>query len=202
MEMDRLTLSLAAAEPQRVTRTLALPDGETVLYRPLLPTDVERLTEFLSSLSPTTRHFWDLDTYDRAAAQEMCAAINCYDKFRMVALNTEESSLLADFEFSFDLVENDYTRFRSYGITLSGEETCRFGPCIRDAYQHRGLGSALMPSTLEIARRFGKRCVILWGGVLRENARAIHFYQKHGFQIAGAFQESQGRASLDMLLYL
>lgn len=90
----------------------------------------------------------------------------------------------------------------AYGIALQREETCRFGPCIRDAYQNRGLGSTLMPPTLEIARCFGKRCILLWGGVLEENVRAIHFYQKHGFQLAGRFQEARELPSLDMFLML
>jgi diamine N-acetyltransferase len=174
-----------------------------VVYRPLLPTDVEGLTEFLESLSPRTRFFWNMASYDRHQAQELCDAINRYDKFRMVAQSggTAQNSLLATVDFAF-WVEPELQRLREADIVLAEEHTCRFGPCVRDAYQNRGVGSALMPSTLDIARRFGMRHIVLWGGVVQENTVAVHFYQKHGFRMVGAFTESDGTDCYDMLLDL
>lgn len=203
MQLSALTLAAVADQPDLATYTLSLPGGQPVVYRPLLPTDVERLTEFLESLSPQTRYFWDMSSYDRNQAQELCDAINRYDKFRMVALSegASHNGVLATFEFAF-WVESELTRLREYGIVLSEAHTCRFGPCIRDAYQNRRLGSALMPSTLEVARRFGMHHTVLWGGVLQENVVAVHFYQKRGFRIVGAFKESQGKDCYDMLLDL
>lgn len=202
MQRPALTLAAVAAQPELATYTVSLSDGEPVVYRPLLPTDDDRLTEFLESLSPRTRFFWNMASYDRKQAQELCDAIARYDKFRMVALSTGASHnpILATFDFAF-FVENELNRLRASGITLSEAHTCRFGPCVRDSYQNRGLGSALMPTTLEVARRFGMRYIVLWGGVLQENVVAVHFYQKHGFRIVGTFQEeSEGIDCYDMLL--
>lgn len=178
---------------------MSLPAGGTVLYRPLLPADVARLAEFLGSLSPATRRFWDVESYDATTAREMCGAIARYDKFRMIALPDDgaDAPVLALFEFAFHL-GSDHERFRSYGIGLEEDLTCRFGPCERDSHQNSGLGSALMPATLELARRFGMRRLILWGGVLQENERAVHFYRKHGFDVAGQFKEPRGAACYDM----
>lgn len=203
MQPQTLTLAAAAEQPDLATYALSLSSGQSVVYRPLLPTDVDRLTEFLESLSPQTRYFWEMPSYDRSKAQELCDAINRYDKFRMVALGegASHNDILATFDFAFS-AEPELKRLREVGIVLPEAHTCRFGPCIRDSYQNRGLGSALMPSTLEIARRFGMHHIVLWGGVLQENLVAVHFYQKHGFRIVGEFKESQGIDCYDMLLDL
>ena len=203
MHPDLLTLSSVAGEPRQTTSIVALPDGMSILYRPLLPADVDCLAVFLSGLSPATRRFWEMESYDHAAAQDLCDSIARYDKFRMVAVENEaaDQAILAIYEFAFSL-GSELDRYRSYGIELSEEDTCRFGPCICDAYQNRGLGSTLMPGTFDIARRFGKRRFVLWGGVFQANPRAIHFYRKHGFVLAGSFQDAQGEDCLDMLLSL
>lgn len=203
MQLHPLTLAAVADQPSLATYSLSLSDGHAVVYRPLLPTDVAGLTEFLESLSPQTRAFWNMESYDRRQAQELCDAINRYDKFRMVALSAgaSQNAILATFDFAFS-VENELARLSEYGIVLSEERTCRFGPCVRDSHQKRGLGSALMPFTLDVARRFGMHHLVLWGGVFQENVVAVHFYQKHGFRIVGAFQESEGKDCYDMLLDL
>jgi GNAT superfamily N-acetyltransferase len=202
MRSDRATLDAIASRPETATVSVCLPDGKSVLYRPLLPSDVDGLAAFLDSLSPATRRFWELSAYDRGAAEAMCDAIARYDKLRLVAIG-DGDALLALFEFSLDLVADDHARYRSYGIKLDDGTTCRFGACVRDDWQGRGLAPALMPPALDIARRFGRRTVILWGGVVKDNARAIRFYEKHGFRTAGAFREhSHGVECLDMLMDL
>src|SRR5438874_12740158 len=100
-----------------------------------------------------TRKFSSYPSDDLAAAREMCEAINRYDKLRMVA--TADRSIVALFEFSFSITHADRERYRSYGIELDERIDCRFGPCITDAYQDLGLGSALLPLAMDVARRFG-----------------------------------------------
>lgn len=200
MQPTRFSLASVAAEPELVAQTIVLPGGEPIVYRALLPTDAGALAEFLGSLSQQTRRYWDMASYDLTAAQELCDAIARYDKFRMVAVSGKEEAepaILALFELAFNL-GTDQERYEGYGVSLPEGETCRFGPCIRDSYQNRGLGSALMPPTFEIARGFGQQRIILWGGVLQENERAIHFYRRHGFQLAGTFHEQNGLPSYDM----
>lgn len=46
-----------------------------------------------------------------------------------------------------------------------------------------GLTAELMRASLELARESG--AVVVWLGVSQENARAIRFYEKHGFRTAG-----------------
>lgn len=49
--------------------------------------------------------------------------------------------------------------------------------------QGKGLGSYLMEKAVETARQKGKR--YLWLGVWEKNAKALSFYQKHGFYPVG-----------------
>ena len=194
-----MTLAGVANKPDRFTTHLQTASGENIIFRPLLHEDQERLTDFLESLSEETRHFWTLNSYDNSMAEELCVAIAKYDKLRMVAVTTDQTSpsILAILEIAFHLGGDD-DRFQSYGIELNANETCRFGPCVRDSEQGGGLASLLMPPLFELIKRFGMQQVILWGGVMQANRRAIKFYLKHDFQYAGEFDSPQTGAIFDM----
>jgi len=195
-----LTLDAIAAKPETVASHFSRHTGETIVFRPLMPDDQERLTTFLEDLSPRTRRFSTYSGYDQAAAREFCDAINRYDKLRLVAL--AGLRVVALFEFSLYISDFDKDRYRNYGIELNGETDVRFGPCLADDYQDRGLGSDLLPYTIAGARCLGKRRMILWGGVLADNHRALHFYKKNGFRMVGTFQNDQSITCHDAILAL
>lgn len=71
-----------------------------------------------------------------------------------------------------------------------------------DDLQDRGLGTLALPRVEEAARLLGRRRIILWGGVRADNPRAIRYYEKNGFRTVGAFAETDGSLSLDMMLDL
>lgn len=146
-----------------------------------------RLTTFLAQLSPATRGFSVYPSYDFVTASEICEAIKRFDKLRLVVETKESERIIALLEFSFGIPTGDMQRFDSYGIQLTENTDCRFGPCLADDIQDQGLRSLLTLLMFDIARRFGKTRVILWGGVFCENTRAIHFYKKHGFMCLGHF---------------
>ena len=93
----------------------------------------------------------------------------------------------------------DHFRFGLHGVTLDLAHDCRFGPCVRDDYHRRGVGSALMRGDFDIGRRFGKQRIILWGGVYADNHTAVAFYRKHGFEEIGRFSTMDDRVSVDMI---
>jgi RimJ/RimL family protein N-acetyltransferase len=202
MVTANLTLASVFEHPQTVTYQVGLREGESMVLRPLQPDDVSALASFLEGLSPQTRHFSIFASYDWAMAQALCDAINRYDKLRFVVEIAERGEVAALFEFSFDLPERDLQRYAEHGVTLNAVHTCRWGPTIADAYQNRGLGSRTFPYMVETARRFGRRRIILWGGVLADNARAIHFYEKQGFRHVGLFKTDDDLLCIDMVLDL
>lgn len=136
-----MTLTLADIEqnPGLLSFSLRFRDDEDFVLRPLEHSDVAALTTFLESLSEQTRKFYTLDSFDEHMAQELCDAINRYDKLRFIVVNTSSGECVALFEYSLDMHEDDIARFVGYGIQLSSITDCRMGPCISDAYQNHGL---------------------------------------------------------------
>ncbi|NUS73545.1 MAG: GNAT family N-acetyltransferase [Corynebacteriales bacterium] len=162
------------------------------------------MAEFLSSLSARSRTRWNLESYDIAMAREHCAAIGRYDKLRMIAVTNVNGSrkIVALMELSFSIPPSDQARFRSYGISLDETFDCRFAPCVRDEFQRTGIASELFSFIVDIARRFGKRRILLWGGVFADNIPAISFYRKQGFIEVGECTSQSSTNSFDFILTL
>jgi GNAT superfamily N-acetyltransferase len=99
--------------------------------------EVSLLDDFLRNLSAETKRMWSSE----ATARDMCEAVGMYDKLRMVATTTtttttttklsfngsEIDNLVGDpaiemvalFEFSMDLLDDELSRFLGYGIDLT-----------------------------------------------------------------------------------
>ncbi|WP_067797519.1 GNAT family N-acetyltransferase [Actinomadura formosensis] len=197
-----LTLTEIAEDPLVLTRRLRLRDGSEVLFRPLAHADAAHLARFLEALSPESRRLSTFDGYDFAAARELCAAIARYDKLRLVLEEVRSGRIVGLLEFSLDLTSADIARYREAGVRLAETTDCRFGPTLADDYQDRGVGTLIFPLVTEVARRLGRTRIILWGGVLGDNPRAIRYYEKNGFQPVGSFIGEDGLRSLDMILDL
>lgn len=60
---------------------------------------------------------------------------------------------------------------------------------LRPAYMDRGLGGPLLETAVAELRNEGFSRIFLW--VLEENARARHFYEKHGFSCSGEIMENE-----------
>ncbi|MGI5417840.1 GNAT family N-acetyltransferase [Actinomadura luteofluorescens] len=195
-----LTLARIAEDPAVLTSHLEPWDGTRLAFRPLARTDAESLAGFLAGLSSETRGFSTFDGHDLAAARELCAAIARYDKLRLVLEEEASARIVGLLEFSLALTQGDVERYRKAGVNLNEETDCRFGLTLADAHQGQGLATSAFPLVCEVARRLGKRRIILWGGVLADNPRAIRFYEKNGFQRVGPFTGPDGRTALDMIL--
>ncbi|MES9603161.1 GNAT family N-acetyltransferase [Actinomadura sp. NPDC000929] len=195
-----LTLAQIAEDPDSLRSRLESPDGVPLVFRPLARTDAESLAGFLAALSPESRRFSGFDGDDLAAAQELCAAIARYDKLRLVLEEEASARIVGLLEFSLSLPEGDLVRYRRAGIHLGEATDCRFGLTLADDHQGKGLATLVLPLVCEVARRLGKRRIILWGGVLADNPRAIRYYEKNGFRRVGSFAGPDGQTSLDMIL--
>jgi GNAT superfamily N-acetyltransferase len=193
-----LTLNQVAEHPSLLARRITVPSGREYDVRPITVADEAGLRDFLTRLADRTRRFYSIGRNARAAAAEWCCAIAVYDKLRLLV--ADGAQVVGIVEFSMDLPPGDLERFRSHGYRLDPRMDCRFALCIADELQGQGLGSGLLPLVWEIARGFGRTRIILWGGVMIENTRALEYYRKSGFQEVGEFVNSAGAASLDMVL--
>lgn len=195
-----LTLHSVAADPSRTTWRIELPGDPHAILRPLEARDKEALGEFLSALSPATQDLYDVSE-PRVHATEMCDAIDRFDKLRFV-LEEDRGPIQGLCELSFGLPEGDRDRFSSHGVELRPGVDVRFGACLADSIQGRGVGSRLWPRIEEVARRFGCARILLWGGVYASNDRAYRFYQRVGFAEVGRFARSDARECIDMIANL
>lgn len=195
-------LASLAVDPTPLTRRVIVAETPFVV-RALRDDDADALTSFLAGLSRTSRRFWHGEAEPADAATAWIEAIGRYDKLRLVAHRPDRIAHLSGVvDLSFSLpVEAELSRYAGYGIALHEERTVRFGPCVADAWQGRGLASRLLPPTWDAVHLFDRDCVVLFGGVHADNHRARRFYQRHGFVEVGAFTNADGD-SIDMMLQL
>lgn len=196
---NKLTLNDFEQNPEQYTWGLQTHTGKNITLRPLLCSDIEKLTTFLETFSTETQRFSTFDSYDKVTASELCKAINKYDKLRFV-LESQVNEIIGLFEFTLDIPQNVVNQYKTYGMILDIHYTCRFGPTLTDKYQSQGIGSLIFPYVVEIAKLLGKKNIILYGGVFADNTRAIKYYEKHGFKVAGRYNDENGKESVDMIL--
>jgi RimJ/RimL family protein N-acetyltransferase len=198
---DKQILKDTEINPEKYTWKFQTREAETILFRPLLHSDIDGLTTFLENLSTETRRLSTFDSYDKVTASELCNSIGKYDKLRFV-LESEENQIVGLIEFTLDMPESVFEAYSNYEIKLDINSTCRFGPTLSDKYQSRGIGSLIFPFIIKVSKFLNKKDIILYGGVLADNLRAIRYYEKHGFKIAGKFNNDEGVENIDMVLKL
>ena len=193
------SIKLVAADPGGATFSVEMPEKATL--KPISSSDEKALAAFFRELSHQTRRFYSV-TDAESLAHDHCAAIARYDKLRLVLRSATKDPIVALVEFSFDLTAGDVERFASHGCDLRPETDCRWGLCVADQWQGRGVGTALAHPSFEIARRFGRERIILWGGVHAANSTAVRYYRKVGFAETGRFANDDGIDCVDMLRQL
>lgn len=194
MTQPEMTLEEVLADPSSATFYLSAPSR--AVLAPLRTSDEAALASFFNGLSNWTKRFYSVaDPLNEA--RDRCAAIAKYDK--LCLLLREGGRVVALVEFSFDLVATDIERFVRYGVALHPGRDGRWGLCVSDEWQGRGVGQALAAPSFDLARRFGRDRVILWGGVQVANVAAIRYYGKVGFTEIGQFTNGAGIDSIDML---
>ena len=191
-----------AVDPSPLTRRLTVAD-DSFTFRALRADELDPLTSFLARLSVPSRRFWHGEVDDAVEAATWIDAIGRYDKLRIVVHRVDRPDhfdAIVDLSFSVpDFAEG--SRYESYGIGLDPVRTVRFGPCVANEWQGRGLAAQLLEPTWDAVRLLGCDRVVLYGGVHADNHRARRFYLRHGFVEVGAFTSATGDG-IDMLLDL
>lgn len=187
-------------DPDRLTRHLTAGDGTPFTARLLRAADAGALGAYFDGLSARTRAVYGPHPLDAQHARVLCADIDDGQYLRFLAV-VDGGQVVAYFLLQLGVRDGDRRRYDEHGPALVDAETGTFAPCVADAFQERGLGSALMPHVLAAARQCGRRRVVLWGGVRGDNPRAQHFYAKFGFRRVGDFAAG-GVNNCDMVLDL
>jgi GNAT superfamily N-acetyltransferase len=179
-------------------------DGQPITFRPVSKGDVQILGDYFLSLTAETKRRYGPHSFDRATAEQLCATTDPAKVLRMIATTNgpESERVIAYMIVILGVREEDVARYTKLGIPLHADTDCTFAPSVADAYQGKGLGSILMVELKRIMCRLGRQRMVLWEGTQATNARAIHFYHKHGFRTVGEFEEPPGFNNYDMIMDL
>jgi len=161
-------------------------DKKQVLLRRLAMGDVDKLLIYLEQLSAETKRRFGPHQFDKQSIADLYTAREACLGY--IATVGEAGEIVAYSIIKPGYLEHDSYRLRSYGFTPHSETDCTFAPSVADAWQSQGVGDRLFHFILADLKSIGIKRIILWGGVQRDNSKAVNFYKKHGFQTLGKFE--------------
>ncbi len=147
-------------------------DGVEYLVRQIRPDDAQRERQFIAELSPESRYQRFMHMFGEPSAEMIERLVNVDGHERMALVGTVGAG--------------DSERFigiARYAADAGGRD-CEFAICIADAWQCRGIASALAPALFRHAARQGFRSI--YGYVLAGNARMLDLAQYLGLTLEPA----------------
>jgi GNAT superfamily N-acetyltransferase len=153
--------------------------------------DCDSIVIFYQQLQEATRRLYAPHRMDREALQQQVA-----DPAYIMLLSFIDEELAGYQVFLNGAFPWECDRYTQYGIVLD-QHTASYAPVLGDGYQGKGAGTLMLTQALPFLEKANIHQLILWGGVQCANIRAVNFYLKNGFRIAGYF-EWEG-ANYDMI---
>jgi acetyltransferase len=143
--------------------------GQAITIRPIQPDDLEIETEFVQGWSAETRYnrLFSAGSY---TSPERLKKLTQIDYARDMALIA--TIMLEDKE-----VEIGVARY----VLSEDNKSCEFALTVADAWQHRGIGRALMHQLMDSAAAAGIETMV--GDILSSNAPMLHFMRSLGFAV-------------------
>ena len=143
--------------------------GQSISIRPMRPEDLDIETEFVRGWSAETRYnrLFSAGSY---TSPERLRRITRIDYARDMAL-------IATVMLDEKEVEIGVARY----ARREDDRTCEFALAVADAWQHRGIGRALMLNLMDAAAAAGIETMT--GDILSSNAPMLHFMRSLGFAV-------------------
>lgn len=143
--------------------------GQAISIRPMRPEDLDIETEFVQNWSAETRYnrLFSAGSY---TSPERLKTITRIDYARDMALIA--TLMLEDKEEQIGVARY---------VLRDDNRTCEFALAVADAWQHRGIGRALMLNLIDNAAAAGIETMV--GDVLSSNAPMLHFMRALGFAV-------------------
>jgi len=190
--MPDLHIAEIQANPGLITAHISLPNAISLTFRPLTPADAPALVQYFLSLSAATQELYGPHDFDQPTADRLCNQIDYTQTIRMVAA-LPQGEFTAYFILDWKVRDPQLQRYAEYGLNLDPGTCCQIAPSVGDTWQNQGVGTPLMDHIFKIARQLGRNHILLTEGVYAHNTRAVHYYQKLGFQQVGIFFPSWGK---------
>ncbi len=195
-----MTLQEINSDPFSIASVFILKNRERITIRPLVKNDASAFGIFLDNLSEETRSRFGPHPISSDEAKIICNNLDYARMLRLVTLNIKKE-IIGYMILSFQLRDSQLLRYEGYKISLVKDRDICIAPVVADGYQNSGVGSEMLRETIAIAKQLRVKQIILWQGTQLTNTRAIHFYEKFGFQKSGEF-EKYGNTNVDMTLTL
>jgi diamine N-acetyltransferase len=177
------------------TKNIKLDRGNEVKLRLLDSTDEEAFFQYLSVLSTESKSRFGPHLFDRETVNTICKNPQQGMKRYIAEYN---GAIVAYMLLHPGLIAADHERFSSKNLYFEESTIITYAPSVADDFQNTGLGSKMFVLMMNDIQAEGYKTVVLWGGVQAMNARAVHFYEKHGFIHHGSFWQD-GKDNHDMI---
>ncbi|HEV8647674.1 MAG TPA: GNAT family N-acetyltransferase [Burkholderiales bacterium] len=155
--------------PVELVQSWALRDGTRIVIRPIRPEDRQIEKDFVRHLSDESRYFRFFNALRDLSETALTrfTQVDCDREMALIAVICENGR------------ETEIGVAR-YAVNPDGR-SCEFAIVVADAWQREGIGSKLMNSLLEAARRRGLETMEGW--VLSGNTRMLALTDGLGFTI-------------------
>lgn len=155
--------------PSELYSRQQLPDGITLVIRPIRPEDAEIERDFVRKLSPESKYLRFMYNLSELTP-EMLARFTQIDYDREMALIAVVAKDRVDVEIGV----------ARYIINADGA-SCEFAIVVADEWRHRGIAGRLMDKLIECARNKG--LAVMEGYVLQDNKEMINFCKLMDFTV-------------------
>lgn len=155
--------------PSELVQALTLRDGTHVIVRPIRPEDRQIEREFVQKLSDESKYFRFM-----SAIRELNEAM--LNRFTQIDYDKQMALIAVVCENGLE-TEIGVAR---YVVNADGT-SCEFAVAVADAWQHRGVGSALILSLVDVARARGLH--MIEGIVMAGNHKMLELMGALGFSI-------------------
>lgn len=156
-----------------------------VEFRRLVPHDFGGLYDYLQNLSAESKRRFGPHSFERQDIADFYH--HSEEHLGYVAIDSATRKIVAYAIVKIGYFEHDRFRLEGYGLKLDSATDCNYAPSVADAWQGCGLGNAMFQQIKSDLSAKGIKRIILWGGVQRDNPKAIRFYHKNGFKTLGTF---------------
>lgn len=177
---------------------IPLKDNRVLTMRLLQKEDATALYDYLNCLSAESRSRFGPHSFDQDTVNNIC---NNPDSGIERYIAIDDNRMVAYMLMKKGMIDADAERYAQKQLFFDIATTVTYAPSVADDFQSSGLGSAMFARILQQIKIQGNHTIILWGGVQASNARAVHFYTKHGFEPKGNFW-FDNKDNIDMLLHV
>jgi acyl-CoA hydrolase/RimJ/RimL family protein N-acetyltransferase len=173
---DQIEVTESQPYPEELAHCQVIADGTQVFFRPVKTTDEEAMRNFFYSLSPESvyhRFFQPVKSMPHSRVMPLVSID--YDKDMAVVATVQ------------DVAGDKIIGVGRYMRNSREEKFAEVAFLVRDAWQNRGMGRALLTSLVDIAKARGVEGFV--ATVLHENKQMMGVFHSSGYSVKTTFED-------------